>query len=481
MPTSGVPYFFRSLVRFHADGPLTLAVLVCGAAVSATFAKAAVSRASEAKEFPLGAVFPAVAAVAVCIATCAVAGALVRPFVVERTLAAAGVDGAECAITSVRNSGEKAAPEGPGWVTSPSAHAASGLLRPRKPRPASETAYPPPYPNGWFVVMPSHALKAGEAKYVVMLGLHLAVFREEGSGKVHAVDAFCPHLGANLGVGGTVEGDSIVCPFHAWKFNGDTGDCTDIPYTQGAIPPGARVKSHTVSEVNRLVVLWFDAEGRGPQWDVEALPELRDGSSYTLHGETTHRVSAHMCQLPENGSDASHFGALHGSFVVRALQPFGFKHEWKATWAPDGHMATMTVRQGVSVCGRTLPMTTTNTLVRQCGPGVVYFRFATAFGNVVALEVVTPIEPLLQRVHHLVFSSAGVPRFVAKTVLSGMITQYERDAMVFNNAMYRPAPLLVKEDVNIGRFRKWFKQFYSKSSAEVQTRQSRPCTNTWDW
>ncbi len=49
-------------------------------------------------------------------------------------------------------------------------------------------------------------------------------------GQVSIVDAYCPHLGANLGVGGRVIGNCIECPFHGWQFDGETGKCTSIPY-----------------------------------------------------------------------------------------------------------------------------------------------------------------------------------------------------------------------------------------------------------
>ena len=44
------------------------------------------------------------------------------------------------------------------------------------------------------------------------------------------MDAYCPHLGANLGVGGHVRGNCIECPFHGWQFDGETGKCMKIPY-----------------------------------------------------------------------------------------------------------------------------------------------------------------------------------------------------------------------------------------------------------
>ena len=44
------------------------------------------------------------------------------------------------------------------------------------------------------------------------------------------LDAFCPHMGAHLGFGGEVVGNSIKCPFHGWSFDRE-GKCQRIPYT----------------------------------------------------------------------------------------------------------------------------------------------------------------------------------------------------------------------------------------------------------
>ncbi|PCJ62889.1 MAG: ferredoxin [Planctomycetota bacterium] len=47
------------------------------------------------------------------------------------------------------------------------------------------------------------------------------------NGKYFAVSDICPHAGAPLG-GGWIEDDCIVCPFHCWKFNVNTGECPHI-------------------------------------------------------------------------------------------------------------------------------------------------------------------------------------------------------------------------------------------------------------
>lgn len=63
-------------------------------------------------------------------------------------------------------------------------------------------------------------------------GENLVVFRtEEGSACI--LNAYCPHLGAHLGVGSRVVGDCVECPFHGWQFRGNDGQCTAIPYSLG--------------------------------------------------------------------------------------------------------------------------------------------------------------------------------------------------------------------------------------------------------
>ena len=62
---------------------------------------------------------------------------------------------------------------------------------------------PPVYPNGWFCLIHSDELAVGATTSVNALGQNFAVFRDEG-GKVHILDAYCAHLGANLAVGGKV-------------------------------------------------------------------------------------------------------------------------------------------------------------------------------------------------------------------------------------------------------------------------------------
>lgn len=100
----------------------------------------------------------------------------------------------------------------------------------------------PSFPNGWIPILESREIGVNEVKSVVCLGVELAVVRG-ATGQVSVLDAFCPHLGANLAVGGTVhqqkdngcQQDCIRCPFHGWSFRLTDGKCTNIPYEKGQL------------------------------------------------------------------------------------------------------------------------------------------------------------------------------------------------------------------------------------------------------
>lgn len=57
-------------------------------------------------------------------------------------------------------------------------------------------------------------------------GRMVAIFRKDDS--FHAIDDFCPHMGASL-AGGHYEDGVVVCPWHAWRFQVCDGTWCDNP------------------------------------------------------------------------------------------------------------------------------------------------------------------------------------------------------------------------------------------------------------
>ena len=53
-----------------------------------------------------------------------------------------------------------------------------------------------------------------------MAGENIVIFRST-KGEVYALEAYCKHMGANLGVGGKVIKEKCIqCPFHGWIYDG---------------------------------------------------------------------------------------------------------------------------------------------------------------------------------------------------------------------------------------------------------------------
>lgn len=159
----------------------------------------------------------------------------------------------------------------------------------RKRRKAGDV--PPVFPNGWFALMASRDVPRGQARAVNVLGEHFAVFRGE-DGKAYILDAYCPHMGANIGVGGRVIGNCLQCPFHGWTFRGEDGKCTDIPYAK-KVPDFAKTKQWPTCEGNGQIMVWYHAEGIDPTWMPELIPEISNGD-WAYKGKTTHIINAHI-------------------------------------------------------------------------------------------------------------------------------------------------------------------------------------------
>ncbi|CAK6965094.1 cholesterol 7-desaturase nvd [Scomber scombrus] len=337
---------------------------------------------------------------------------------------------------------------------------------------------PPVYPNGWYRVLDSHMLERGEVKNVSVLGEQLAVFRGE-DGKAHVMDAYCPHLGANLAVGGRVVGNCLECPFHGWQFRGDDGKCVKIPYAE-KVPEFAKVSSWYSREVNSQILVWFHCDGEDPHWTIPEQPEITNGE-WVYRGRTEHFINAHIEEIPENAADVAHLGHLHTPGIVSGVdlrytnsKTWEFvRHDWKAQWEPESepnkHCSQMLVKHSLTVFGCHWSLLDVNVVARQAGPGVVFLQFDHSFlGRGVIMHCVTPVEPLLQCVSHTIFYQSSIPPLVPKFILKAESIQFERDVMIWNNKKYISKPLLVKEDSAIQKHRRWYSQFYSENSPRLQ-------------
>ncbi|XP_051794690.1 cholesterol 7-desaturase nvd [Acanthochromis polyacanthus] len=368
------------------------------------------------------------------------------------------------------------APEDVGYITEDGRTRAQAANEVRRRRKVGDL--PPVYPNGWYRVLDSHMLERGEVKNVYILGEQLAVFRGQ-DGKAYVLDAYCPHLGANLAVGGRVFGGCIECPFHGWQFQGSDGKCVKVPYSD-KVPEVAKVRSWPSCEVNKQILIWFHCDGEEPQWNLPEQQEITRGE-WVYRGRTEHFINSHIQEIPENAADVAHLAQLHTPGMISGAdlrytnsKTWQFlKHDWKAQWIPESepnkHCSQMLVKHALTIFGYHCSLLDVDVVARQVGPGVVYLQFKHGFlGRGVIMHCVTPVEPLLQCVSHTIFYQSNIPPLVPKFILKVESIQFERDVMIWNNKKYISKPLLVKEDSAIQKHRRWFSQFYSENSPRLQ-------------
>lgn len=130
---------------------------------------------------------------------------------------------------------------------------------------------------------------------------------------VGVLDAYCPHMGANLAVGGQVVGDTLQCPFHLWQFALD-GKVTRIPYADKP-PEIAKTKSWPVTEYHGQICVYFDAEGRAPPYQLNRFTEI-DSGAMVYHNSYEKVINMHIQEFAENSVDYMHFQPLHGRMKV---------------------------------------------------------------------------------------------------------------------------------------------------------------------
>ncbi|POF42408.1 3-ketosteroid-9-alpha-hydroxylase [Pseudomonas laurylsulfativorans] len=166
------------------------------------------------------------------------------------------------------------------------------------------------FARGWHCLGLSDQFRDGKPHTLEAFGTQLVVFEGEHSKKLNVLNAFCPHLGGNLGEG-TVKGDNIACPFHDWRWAGD-GKCAAIPYAK-RVPPRARTQSFITCEENKQLFVWHDPEGNPPPTDV-IIPRLEGAFSdgWTDWSWTTEAVNTNSRELVDNLVDVAHFFYIHG-------------------------------------------------------------------------------------------------------------------------------------------------------------------------
>jgi phenylpropionate dioxygenase-like ring-hydroxylating dioxygenase large terminal subunit len=305
-------------------------------------------------------------------------------------------------------------------------------------------------PLGWFPVAWSFELDAGELLARRYFDRDLVLFRGE-SGEAHVLDAYCPHLGAHLGVGGQVVEDSIRCPFHGWRFSG-AGACLEIPYAK-RIPQAAKAVAYPTRETGGLLWGWYHPEDVAPFFEPPEIPEYR-AEGWTeewTHYEWT--IATHPQEVAENSVDWPHFAEVHlmEPPPSRSVRFEGHEILWEATTSKS-----VTTLDGVTDEIRVVG--------RNPGLGASYVRYTGMLDTVIVMGM-TPIDADTM---HMRFGVIGNKAGRSDEEMAAFHQSYaddmavavQQDFPIWENKVYRETPRLCDGDGPVGDFRRWASQFY---------------------
>lgn len=327
------------------------------------------------------------------------------------------------------------------------------------------TRIPMPIPLGWFQVAYSHEIETARSMPLRYFGQDLVLFRTE-SGEARVLDAYCPHMGAHLGYGirtqagggSEVRGDSIVCPFHGWAYNGD-GQCTDVPYATNLPPKVARgeqvIRPWHVRELNQVIWVWYHPEGAEPSFEPEAVAEAApDNADWGSLKIKTWDIATHMQEIGENAVDAAHFLYVHGTQSIPEPEEMNFDgiHRW-------GKLVSKMATPRGEVTGIIAN--------RNVGPGQATVRFS-GICDTVLMANLTPIDQENSRAFYAFIQKKVDGKEpvggVADAIVKDIHRQMDEDRIIWAHKRYFEKPMLCDNDGPFARFRKWYAQFYTSDS-----------------
>ena len=294
-----------------------------------------------------------------------------------------------------------------------------------------EKRFPFPIPNGWYVIGESRDLAPGDIQSLHVFGQDVVLFRTE-EGEARVVDAYCRHMGAHLGAGGKVDGDGIRCPFHGWRYQGETGQCDDIPYTDDDfVPSAAKIRSFPVVERNHMIWAWHHLEEGEPFYEVPDVPEFSD-EEWLPYAVKTFEIATCIQEMAENDVDFAHFTYVHGAAPV-----------------DDGEL---------TIDGP-YRKTENGPFVREnFGLGLTLLHLGDNFRF---MSSVLPLDDENVKLTWWFTVPKSEGADAAENIAEAFYNGVSQDLAIWENKRYEPNPILTKSEKMIIEQRKWASQFYS--------------------
>jgi len=314
------------------------------------------------------------------------------------------------------------------------------------------------YPRGWFMIAEAKELDAGPMA-VSHFGKDFALYRGE-SGRIVLLDAYCKHMGTHLTASSSahivasdqqahIEGDSIRCPYHAWRYNAD-GHVDDILYHDGPCPKSASITSYPVREVMGMVLMWHHPEGGDPEFEPPYVDWWDQDKVIKQDMDHLGEVPIHGIEINDNMADCWHLGPTHGSpceYFENEMRDHLLVQRQGGYLAPyEAHLDSVTWYGA--------------------GPGILLSK--QTFGGVTMFEIIcsTPVENGTTKCWHgSICLSANVPATeedlaVAKQLQDNVLGAFIADFDVWTNKKPATKIMRLKTDGPFHKVREFIGQFY---------------------
>lgn len=314
------------------------------------------------------------------------------------------------------------------------------------------------YARGWHCLGLAQEYADGRPHSIQAFGTKIVVF-QSSDGEFHALDGYCPHMGADLGIG-QLEDKHLTCTFHHWKWGVD-GVCKEIPYSK-RIPPKAKIKVWPVCTQNHLLFVWHDPEGNAPSAEM-SIPRINAcfSNNWSPWKIVSWNINTNVRELVDNLADFAHFGPVHGQKVDYFANVF------------DGHVAYQMAKGG----HKTLSDGELIADNAYFGPAYHITRLEAVVGdmtiNSILLNCHVPIDQnsFVLRFGVMVENNPALSEADNEALISGYIEQaqnaFRQDVAIWDTKKRVDNPLLCAGDGPVYQLREWYSQFY-KDVSDVQ-------------
>ena len=326
-----------------------------------------------------------------------------------------------------------------------------------------------PFPEGWYFVATRKALQKANPIQKMWMGREVVVWRDD-SGGVSVAESVCPHLGSALGpaAGGVVRDGCLVCPFHGYEFDA-SGQCVATP---AAPPPRtARLNVFATREIFGMVFAWWGLGGRPPQWTLPQDPP--SGADWCDLAFRTLRFRGHPQETSENSVDMAHLGYVHG---YQNVVPVGTvtvdgaylmsRFDFRRTQRVLG-MTNLTFDVSATAHVHGLGYSFVEIQERSIGLDARLWVLATPVdGALIDFTLVSQLRQLRKPSRPIVglrFLPVSLrTKVMNMAMLTFQIHDVRQDEAIWSRKRYRPSPSLCRSDGEIGKYRRYCRQFYAE-------------------